>query len=44
MSCPSTGPCVAVDNNGDVVTSTNRTGGAVAWKGTNVDGSALGRT
>jgi hypothetical protein len=48
VSCPSTSLCVAVDAfYGDVVTSTNPTGGASAWTATNIDsrngnpGSAL---
>jgi hypothetical protein len=39
VSCPSSGLCVAVDLDGDVVTSTNPTGGATAWKVTHVDGT-----
>jgi hypothetical protein len=39
VSCPSSGLCVAVDGAGDVVTSTNPTGGAAAWTVTDVDGS-----
>jgi hypothetical protein len=39
VSCPSSGLCVAVDEWGDVVTSTNPTGGASAWTVTHVDGS-----
>lgn len=31
MSCPSASLCVAVDDSGSVVTSTNPTGGASAW-------------
>src|SRR5438445_10673591 len=38
-SCPSSSLCVAVDVNGNVVTSSNPTGGATAWRVTNVDGS-----
>src|SRR4029077_19109748 len=39
VSCPSSGLCVAVDNGGNVVTSSNPTGGAAAWTVTHVDGS-----
>ena len=39
VSCPSSGLCVAVDRAGNVVTSTNPTGGAAAWTVTDVDGS-----
>ena len=39
VSCPSSGLCVAVDRGGNVVTSTNPTGGATAWTVTHVDGS-----
>ena len=43
MSCPSTDLCVAVESDGGVVTSSNPTGGAVAWKVTHLfDASALG--
>jgi hypothetical protein len=38
MSCPTTSLCVATDNDGNIVTSTNPAGGAGAWKVTNVDG------
>jgi hypothetical protein len=38
LSCPTTGLCVAVDTNGNVITSTNPTGGAAAWTVTHVDG------
>jgi hypothetical protein len=37
VSCAATGLCVAVDYDGNVVTSTNPTGGAAAWKVTKVD-------
>ncbi len=39
VSCPSNGLCVAIDNNGNAVTSSDPTGGAAAWNVTNVDGS-----
>ena len=41
---PSTSLCVAVDDGGNVVTSTDPTGGAAKWTVTNVDGAvrALG--
>src|SRR5207342_832113 len=39
VSCPSTSLCVAVDDEGNVVTSTSPTGGAGAWTVTGVDGS-----
>jgi Bacterial Ig-like domain (group 3) len=38
VSCPSSGLCVAVDQFGNVVTSSNPTGGAAAWTVTHVDG------
>lgn len=38
VSCPSTTLCVAVDADGNVVTSTNPMGGAAAWTTTNIDG------
>lgn len=41
VSCPSTSLCVAVDNNGDVVTSTNPTGGAADWTVTYLEPAAL---
>jgi len=37
IDCPSTGLCVAVDDSGNVVTSTNPTGGASAWTVTKID-------
>jgi hypothetical protein len=39
VSCPSSGLCVAVDDNGNVVVSSNPTGGAAAWTVTNIDGN-----
>ena len=39
VSCPSTSLCVAVVNIGNVVTSTNPTGGAGAWNVAHVDSS-----
>ena len=39
VSCPGSGLCVAVDNSGNVVTSSNPTGGPVAWTVTKVDAS-----
>ncbi len=39
VSCPSSGLCVGVDNFGNVVTSSNPTGGAGAWAVTNVVGA-----
>jgi len=39
VSCPSNGLCVGVDESGNVVTSSNPTGGATAWTVINVDGS-----
>ena len=39
VSCPSTSLCVAVDDAGDVLTSTDPAGGAGAWTVTDVDGS-----
>jgi hypothetical protein len=41
VSCPSSGLCVAVDRAGNVVTSTNPTGGESAWTVTDVDGAPL---
>jgi hypothetical protein len=38
VSCPSSTLCVAVDEVGNVLTSSNPTGGARAWKVTHVDG------
>jgi len=40
LACPTTSLCVGVDAYGDVVTSTNPTGGASAWTVTNIDNSA----
>ena len=37
VSCPSVSLCVAADNEGNVITSTNPTGGASAWTVTNLD-------
>jgi Bacterial Ig-like domain (group 3) len=42
VSCPSSGLCVAVDVSGNVVTSSNPTGGAAAWTVTHVDGLPYG--
>ncbi len=39
VSCPSTGLCVAVDKVGNVLTSTDPTGGTAAWTVTKVDPS-----
>src|SRR3989454_808256 len=39
VSCPSSGLCFAVDNAGNLVASSNHTGGAAAWKVTKVDSS-----
>jgi hypothetical protein len=39
ISCPSVTLCVAVDNTGHVLTSTNPTGGASAWTLADVDGT-----
>jgi hypothetical protein len=39
VSCPTTQLCVAVDDGGDAVTSTNPTGGASAWSIVDVDES-----
>ena len=41
MSCPSTSLCVAGDDSGNVVTSTNPTGGTAAWKLTNLGSEAI---
>jgi hypothetical protein len=38
VSCPSSGVCIAVDVAGNVVISSNPTGGAAAWTVTDVDG------
>lgn len=40
VACPSSRLCVAVDEVGNVLTSTNPTGGARAWRVTHVDGPA----
>ena len=37
VSCPSVSLCVAADNEGNVITSTNPTGGPAAWTLTHVD-------
>lgn len=39
LSCPGAALCVAVDNRGDVLTSTDPGGGAPAWATTAVDGT-----
>src|SRR3989442_15439772 len=39
VSCPSSGLCFAVDNAGNLVASSNPTGGVAAWTVTRVDGS-----
>lgn len=39
VSCPSSDLCVAADYSGNVVTSTNPTGGTAAWTLTKVDGT-----
>src|SRR5579862_4299956 len=41
VSCPSASLCVAVDDSGNVVTSTNPAGGAHAWTVAHVDGSQI---
>jgi hypothetical protein len=42
VSCPSVSMCIAVDNAGNVLSSTNPTGGATAWTPSAVDeGTAL---
>jgi hypothetical protein len=41
VSCPSTSLCVAVDQHGNVLTSTNPSGGAGAWTLTNVDSNGI---
>jgi tartrate dehydratase beta subunit/fumarate hydratase class I family protein len=41
VSCPSLDFCVAVDESGNVVTSTRPTGGAAAWKVTNLNNGGL---
>jgi hypothetical protein len=38
VSCVNDGICVAVDDNGNVVTSMDPTSGSEAWTVTNVDG------
>jgi hypothetical protein len=35
FSCPTEGACAAVNNNADIITSTDPTGGAAAWSFTN---------
>lgn len=42
VSCPTTGFCVAVDSSGNVLTSTNPTGGASAWTKATVDAGGGG--
>lgn len=39
ISCPDTNLCVAVDGNGNIVTSSNPSGGTAAWTVTSVDGA-----
>ena len=39
VSCATASLCVAVDDAGNVVTSTDPTGGAAKWTAANVDGS-----
>ncbi len=39
VACPSASLCVAVDSDGNVVTSTSPTGGPSAWKVTTIDSS-----
>lgn len=39
VSCNAQGFCAAVDDKGNAVTSAKPTGGAAAWKATNVDGT-----
>jgi hypothetical protein len=39
VSCPSVSLCVAVDDAGNVLSSTNPAGGATAWTAANVDGT-----
>jgi PASTA domain len=41
MTCPSTSLCVAGDDSGNVVTSTNPTGGAAAWKVTHLSSEPI---
>jgi hypothetical protein len=41
VECPTTSLCVSADNAGNVITSTNPTGGAGAWSPANVDGTAF---
>jgi hypothetical protein len=40
VSCPSSSLCVAVDDAGNLIASTNPTGGAAAWTVADVDGTA----
>jgi len=42
VSCPTPGLCVTVDESGNVVSSTNPTGGAAAWKVTRLDSEGAG--
>ena len=44
VSCPSTSWCLAADNAGRVLWSSNPTGGATNWHAVNVDGSKPGRS
>jgi len=41
VSCPTVDLCVAVDESGNVVTSTKPGGGAAAWKVTNLNGGVM---
>ena len=38
LACPSISLCIAIDNHGRVLSSTDPTGGASRWKSTDVDG------
>ncbi|MGZ4193751.1 MAG: hypothetical protein ACXVRW_14960, partial [Solirubrobacteraceae bacterium] len=42
ISCPSAQLCLAVDGNGDLVSSSDPTGGAPTWTTADIDGSSLG--
>jgi hypothetical protein len=42
VSCPSISLCVAVDNGGNVITSTNLRGGSNTWKLTHIDNESTG--
>ena len=42
ISCPSAQLCLAVDGSGDLVSSSNPTGGPATWTTADIDGTSLG--